>query len=211
MNIGIIGSGNIGGTLTKLFARRGHQVAVANSRGPDTLGDLVAEAGDGARAATVEEAADFGDVIVVAVPVVAYDGLPADRFDGKVVVDAGNYYPQRDGQIESLDSDSTTSSELLGDRLRGAHTVKAFNTMNFRPLSDEGQPGAPRERRLAIFLAGDDEQAKATVAALIDDIGFAPVDTGSLAEGGRRQQPGALVYNNPMRAQEAEAAIAGIR
>jgi 8-hydroxy-5-deazaflavin:NADPH oxidoreductase len=209
MKIGIIGSGNIGGTLTRLFARRGHQVAVANSRGPETLGGLVAEAGDGARAATVEEAADFGDLIVVALPVAAYDGLPTDRFDGKVVVDAGNYYPARDGQIESLDSDSTTSSELLGDRLRGARMVKAFNTMNFRPLSDEAQPGAPREQRLAIFLAGDDEQAKATVAALIDEIGFAPVDTGSLADGGRRQQPGTLVYNNPMRAQEAEAALGG--
>ena len=211
MKIGIIGSGMIGGTLTKLFARSGHEVAVANSRGPDTLGDLVAEAGEGARATTVEEAADFADLVVIAVPVVAYDGLPADRFEGKVVVDAGNYYPARDGQIESLDSDSTTSTELLGERLHGARLVKAFNTMNFRPLGEEGQPDAPREQRLAIFLAGDDEQAKGTVAGLIDELGFAPVDTGALAEGGRRQQPGAPVYNNPMRAEEAEAALGGAR
>jgi predicted dinucleotide-binding enzyme len=209
MKIGIIGSGKIGGTLTRLFARHGHDVAVANSRGPDTLGELVAEAGNGARAATVEEAADFADLVVIAVPVVAYDGLPADRFEGKVVIDAGNYYPARDGQIESLDSDSTTSTELLGERLQGARMVKAFNTMNFRPLGEEGRPDAPREQRLAIFLAGDDEQAKGTVAELIDELGFAPVDTGSLAEGGRRQQPGAAVYNNPMRAEEAEAALAG--
>jgi predicted dinucleotide-binding enzyme len=209
MKIGIIGSGMIGGTLTKLFARRGHDVAVANSRGPDTLGDLVAEAGDGARATTVEEAADFADLVVIAVPVVAYDGLPADSFEGKVVVDAGNYYPPRDGQIESLDSDSTTSTELLGERLHGARMVKAFNTMNFRPLGEEGRPDAPREQRLAIFLAGDDEQAKGTVAGLIDELGFAPVDTGALAEGGRRQQPGSPVYNNPMRAEEAEAQLGG--
>jgi predicted dinucleotide-binding enzyme len=209
MRIGIIGSGKIGGTLTKLFARSGHEVAVANSRGPDSLGDLVAEAGDGAHAATVEEAADFGEVVVIALPVVAYADLPADRFAGKVVVDAGNYYEARDGRIEEIDSDATTSTELLGDRLRGSRPVKAFNTMNFRLLADGGQPDTPREQRLALFLAGDDEEAKAIVAGLIDELGFAPVDTGSLAAGGRRQQPGAPVYNARLLAVEAEAALSG--
>ena len=207
MKIGIVGSGNIGGTLTKLLAGHGHEVAVANTRGPDSLADLVADAGDGARAATVEEAIDFGDLVVVAVPVYAYADLPNDGVDGKIVVDAGNYYPARDGGIEALENDETTSTELLGDRLRGARLVKAFNTMNFRTLAADGRPGAPREERLALFLAGDDEHAKSVVAELIEELGFAAVDTGSLAEGGRRQQPGAVVYNTPMRAGDAEAAL----
>jgi predicted dinucleotide-binding enzyme len=209
MRIGVIGSGSIGGTLTKLFAGSGHEVAVANSRGPDSLAELVAEAGDGARAATVEEAAEFGELVVVAMPVFAYGDLPAGAFGGKIVVDAGNYYAQRDGSVDALESDRTTSTELLGERLTGSRPVKAFNTMHFQTLATEGRRDAPRERRLALFLAGDDEEAKATVAGLIDDIGFAPVDTGSLAEGGRRQQPGGPVYNTPLLAPEAEAALAG--
>jgi len=207
MNIGVIGSGNIGGTVTKLVAAAGHQVAVANSRGPDTLAGLVAEAGPNVRAATIEEAAAFGDLIVVAVPVKAYPDLPADAFEGKIVVDAGNYYPQRDGQIAALDSDETTSTELLATHLHGSRPVKAFNTMNFRPLGSAGQPDAPRAERLALMIAGDDEQAKTTVAGLVDELGFAAVDTGSLAAGGRRQQPGSPLYNVELRADEAEAAL----
>jgi 8-hydroxy-5-deazaflavin:NADPH oxidoreductase len=209
MKIGIVGGGHIGGTLTKVFTAAGHEVAVANSRGPQTLGDLVAEAGERAHAATVEEAVAFGDLIVVALPIKAYTDLPSDGFEGKIVVDAGNYYPQRDGQIDELDTDETTSTELLAARLRGSRAVKAFNTMNYRPLGSEGRPDAPREQRLALLLAGDDEQAKATVAGLIDELGFAAVDTGSLAEGGRRQQPGGPLYNVELRAEEAEAALSG--
>ena len=209
MKIGIIGGGHIGGTLTKVLAATGHEVAVANSRGPETLGDLVAEAGPGAHAATVEDAVEFGEVIIVALPVKAYTDLPSDGFEGKIVVDAGNYYPQRDGQIAALDSDETTSTELLAAHLRGSRAVKAFNTMNYRTLGTEGQPDAPREQRLALVLAGDDAQAKATLAGLIDELGFAPVDTGSLAEGGRRQQAGGPLYNVELRAEEAEAALSG--
>jgi predicted dinucleotide-binding enzyme len=207
MRIGIVGSGNIGGTLTELLARHGHEVTVANSRGPDSLGELVARAGENARAGTVADAASSGDVVVVATPVAAYDTLPSGRFDGKVVIDTGNYYPARDGEIDVLESDETTSTELLGESLPGARLVKAFNTMNFRTLAGEGRPGEPRSERLALFLAGDDQDAKEQVARLIDELGFAPVDTGSLAGGGRRQQPGAAVYNNPLRAEEAEAAL----
>ncbi len=207
MRIGIIGSGKIGGTLLNLLAGRGHEVAVANSRGPETLAGQVEEAGEGARAATVDEAADFGDVVVVAVPLHAYSELPADRLAGRIVADANNYYAERDGSIAELDDDSTTSSELLAGHLADSKVVKAFNTMNFRALGSEGRPDAPRDERLAIFLAGDDEDAKRTVAELIDDLGFAPVDTGSLAEGGRRQQPGAPVYGALLKAPEAEAAL----
>jgi predicted dinucleotide-binding enzyme len=207
MRIGIIGSGKIGGTLAKLFGRHEHDVAVSNSRGPESLSALAAEAGDSVRAATVGEAIAFGEVVVVAFPMGAYRDLPADGFEGKVVVDANNYYPARDGHVDALDRDETTSTELLGQRLRGARMVKAFNTLNFRPLGSEGRPGAPREERLAIFVAGDDEEAKRMVAGLIDDLGFAAVDTGSLAEGGRRQQPGAPIYGVPLRAADAEAAL----
>ena len=209
MRIGIVGSGKIGGTLTELFARRGHEVTVANSRGPESLGELVERAGGNAHAGTVADAASFGEVVVVALPVAAYDTLPAGRFDGKVVIDTGNYYPSRDGEIDALEADETTSTELLGESLPGARLVKAFNTMNYVPLGSEGRPGQPRAERLAIFLAGDDREAKELVAGLIDELGFAAVDTGSLAEGGRRQQPGAPVYNNPLRADEAEAALSG--
>jgi predicted dinucleotide-binding enzyme len=207
MRIGIIGSGNVGGTLAKLVAGQGHEVAVANSRGPDSLSELVAEAGEGVRAATVEDAIDFGELVVVAVPLRAYRELPRDGFAGKIVVDANNYFPNRDGQIDALDRDETTSTELLAEHLRGSRAVKAFNTMNFRTLAAEGRPDAPRAERLALFLAGDDELAKRTVADLIEQIGFAPVDTGSLSEGGRRQQPGSALLNASMRAPEAERAL----
>ncbi len=208
MRIGIIGSGKIGGTLTRLFARSGHEVAVANSRGPGTLTGLVEEAGGAARAAELEEAAAFGEVVVVAVPVGAVEDLPPEPFGGRIVVDANNYYPARDGQIEDLDEDRSTSSELLAAHLPGARVVKAFNTMYFETLATEGRPGGPRDERLALFLAGDDEEAKRVVAGLIDELGFAPLDSGSLAEGSRRQQPGAPVYGNPLLAPAAEEALA---
>jgi 8-hydroxy-5-deazaflavin:NADPH oxidoreductase len=211
MKIGIIGSGRIGSTTARLFAEAGHEVTIANSRGPGSLTELVGEIGPNAQAGTVADAAREADVVLVAIPLMAYSELPADAFAGKVVIDANNYYPERDGQIAELDSGETTSSELLARHLTGARIVKAFNTMNFRPLGSEGRPGAPRAERLAIYLAGDDDRAKEVVTRLIDEIGFAPVDTGSLSEGGARQQPGAPIYNNPMKAEEAEAAVTSRR
>jgi predicted dinucleotide-binding enzyme len=207
MKIGIIGSGQIGGTLAKLFAGHGHEVAIANSRGPESLSELVAEAGDGARAATVEDAARFADLVVVALPVHAYSDLPKQAFQGKVVVDTGNYYEARDGRIDELEKDETTSTELLGGALPESRPVKAFNTMYFQTLAAEGRPGSLRERRLALFLAGDDQEAKRVVADLIEELGFAAVDSGSLADGGRRQQPGGSLYNTPLLAPDAEAAV----
>lgn len=211
MRIGIIGSGNIGSTTARLFAAAGHEVTVANSRGPESLRELVGELGQHAQAGTVADAAREADVVLVAVPLRAYSDLPAEAFAGKVVIDANNYYPERDGRIAELESGETTSSELLARHLSGARVVKAFNTMNFRPLGSEGRPQAPRAERLAIYLAGDDDGAKAIVAGLIEEIGFAPVDTGGLHDGGARQQPGAPIYNNPMTAQEAEAAVTSRR
>jgi len=210
MKIGIIGSGNIGATTARLFAGAGHEVTIANSRGPESLTELVQDIGPQAHAGTVEDAARASDVVLVAIPLRAYPDLPADEFAGKIVIDANNYYPQRDGEIAELESGEATSSELLARHLPGARVVKSFNTMNFKPLGTEGRPAAPHAERLAIYLAGDDD-AKAVVAGLIDEAGFAPVDMGSLHEGGARQQPGSPIYNNPMTGREAEAAVTSLR
>ena len=205
MNIGIIGSGNIGANAAKLFAQAGHDVAVSNSRGPESLQDLADEIGSKARAATVEEAADFGEVVLVAIPFFARDTLPAEALDGKIVLDATNYYPGRDGEI---DFDGLTSSELLARNMPGARLVKAFNTMYYETLANEGRP--ENGDRLVLFVAGDDEDAKKTVSGLIGEIGFEPVDTGSLREGGRKQHPGSAIYNKPMNEDQAREALSGM-
>jgi len=132
--------------------------------------------------------------------------LPPEQLGGRIVVDANNYYPARDGHFPELDDDTTTSTELLAAHLPDSRVVKAFNTMNYRPLAERGDPDGGDER-LAIYVAGDDEDAKERVFHLIEEIGFAPLDTGSLAEGGRRQQPGAPVYNNPMSVREAAEVV----
>lgn len=207
MKIGIIGSGNIGGNAAKLFARAGHEVVVSNSRGPETLKGLVEEIGGGARAVTVEEAADFGEVVLEAVPFGLYEELPADRLAGKIVVDASNYYPDRDGKI---DLHGLTSTEAVARHLSGSRVVKAFNTMYYVTLASEGRPDAPTGERLVLFVAGDDDGAKETVSGLIEDIGFAPFDTGRL-EGSGRQEPGAPVYNNPVTPEQARELLAESR
>ena len=205
MRIGVIGSGRIGATAARLFRQAGHEVAIANSRGPESLGDVEAETG--ARAATVEEAAAFGEVVLVAIPLHAIGSLPAEAFAGRLVIDANNYYPGRDGEIERLESGETTSSQLLAEHLPGARVVKAFNTMQSGTLASQGRPHAPREERLALLVAGDDDAAKRKVGELIEQIGFAPVDTGSLGDGGRAQQPGAALYGAPVTPGEAERAL----
>ncbi len=201
MNIGVIGSGNIGATAARLFAAAGHQVAISNSRGPETLEGLVEEIGPGVWAATVEEATGFGEVVMEAIPFGRYESLPADRLAGKVFVTASNYSPGRDGEVEH---GGLASSELIQQHLPGARVVKAFNTIYFKRLRENGRPEAPIEEREVIFVSGDDEEAKGVVSGLIEDIGFAAVDAGTLAES-HRQEPGSPVYNvamNPGRARE---------
>jgi predicted dinucleotide-binding enzyme len=201
MRIGIIGAGHIGGTLAKLSARAGYDVSVSNSRGPATLTALVAPIGPRARAETSEGSARFGEVVVLAIPWKRMDELPpGDRFAGKIVVDAMNPYSAT-GQV--MDLGDRTSSEEVAKRMPKARLVKAFNTMGWRTLETGSRPTVPIETRLAIFLAADEKEAKAVVAKLIQDLGFAPVDTGSLKEGGRRQQPGSPIYGRPMTAREA--------
>ncbi len=207
MKIGIIGSGNIGATAARLFVRAGHEVALSNSRGGQGLEDLVGELGDKAHATTIENAARFGEVVLIAIPLGKFRALPAHAFDGKVVIDAGNYYPERDGGFPELDNDESTSSELMASHLKGARLVKGFNTIYFKHLATQGDTSRPLEERRAIFIAGDDSKAKEIVARLIEEIGFAAVDTGFLHEGGRRQQPGTAVYNKDVIAKESGCAF----
>jgi 8-hydroxy-5-deazaflavin:NADPH oxidoreductase len=204
MKIGVIGAGNIGGTAAKLFVEAGHEVAIANSRGPETLTDLIAELGSKAQAATVEDAAQFGEVVLISIPLGKYKELPAASFYGKIVIDSNNYYPDRDGQIAELDGGEITSSELLEQHLKGARIVKSFNTIWSEHLKTQGGTEFPLEKRRVIFIAGDDSQAKEVVAKLIEEIGFAAVDTGFLREGGKLQQPGTVVYNKTLTVSEAE-------
>ena len=182
MKIGIMGAGNIGGTAAKLFVDAGHQVAISNSRGRDSLNDLVADLGDNAQSASVEEAVDFGDVVFIAIPFGKYKEIPPNGFEGK-----------------------TTSSELLEAHLPGARIVKGFNTIYFEHLKTQGNIDLPLDQRRAIFIAGDDSEAKETVAKLVEDIGYAAIDTGFLREGGTKQQPDAPIYNKVITAGEAKA------
>lgn len=196
MRIGVLGAGEIGGTVAALLGRAGHEVALANSRGPDSLAELVAGLGGAAKAETVSGAVAFGDVVILAIPFGRYAELPAAAFAGKIVVDTTNYTPGRDGRFPALDSDRTTSSRLVAEHLAGATVVKSINTLNYRYLIDRATD--VDGDRLALFVAGDDDAAKSVVANLVADMGFTAVDTGSLDEGGRRQQPGTPVFNVPL-------------
>ncbi len=193
MNIGIIGAGQIGGTLTRRLAALGHEVFVANSRGPETLADLARETG--AKAVTVRDAARAGEVVVVTIPEGKIPNLPKDLFagvpDDVVVVDTGNYYPQqRDGRIAGIE-EGITESRWVANQL-GRSVVKAFNNIYAKHLLERGRPkGAPG--RIALPVAGDDQRAKQVVMRLVDELGFDPVDAGGLDESWR-QQPGTPVY-----------------
>jgi predicted dinucleotide-binding enzyme len=204
MKIGIIGAGHIGSATARLFIDAGHDVAISNSRGPETLRDLIAELGPNARAATPEDAARFGEIVLLAIPLKDYTTLPAEELRGKIVIDAMNYYPNRDGNIAALDSGETTSSAMVAAHLAGARVVKAFNTIWFEHLKTKGNKNAPADQRRAIFISGDDADAKAVVSHLIEEIGFGAVDMGSLAAS-HRQQPDSAVYNRDITVAEARA------
>lgn len=204
--IGLIGAGNIGSQLARLAVRHGHDVVVSNSRGPHTLVDLVAELGDRARAGTPRDAAEAGDLVVVTIPLHAIGSVPAEPLVGKVVVDTNNYYPQRDGRIAELDDDVITSSELLARHLPGAHVVKAFNHIPAADLTGHAAPAGTPGRR-ALVVIGDDAQARARVAAFVDEIGFDPVELGPLSES-RRIQPGTPAYGPHRTADELRADLA---
>ena len=198
---GFIGSGNIGSTVARLAVAAGHDVVMSNSRGPDTLADLVAELGPRARAATPSEAAAAGDVVVVTIPLGRYESLPVADLRGKTVIDTMNYYPERDGRIAVLDDESRTTSELLQALLPHSHVVKAFNNIFYRHLAVLARPAGDPDRS-ALAIAGDHAEAKAQVGALLDAIGYDTVDLGPLAEG-RRTQRDTPAYGLPYAADPA--------
>lgn len=206
MRIGIIGAGRIGGTLTRRFTALGHEVSVANSRGPETLQGLADETG--ARATAVPEAARDKELVVVTIPLKSAGELPAGLFadagEQLVIVDTCNYYPQRDRRIEPIEH-GLPSSAWVAQQL-GHPVVKAFNSIRAQHLLERGQPaGTPG--RIALPVAGDDERAKRVVLELVDDLGFDGVDAGGLDESWR-QEPGTPVYGADLDADGVRAALA---
>jgi predicted dinucleotide-binding enzyme len=185
--IGLIGAGRIGSQLARLAVKSGYEVVLSNSRGPETLSALVKELGSKAWADTPAAAAMAGDIVVVTIPLKNYRQVPVEPLAGKVVIDTNNYYPERDGHIPELDDESTTTSELLQAHLPKASVVKAFNHIYAAELTTDGRPAGTRNRR-ALVIAGDDPEAKRTVARLIGQFGFDTVDAGPLKEGWRIQR-----------------------
>ncbi|HEY8718412.1 NADPH-dependent F420 reductase [Pengzhenrongella sp.] len=207
--IGFIGAGRIGGTIAQLAIRAGYDVVMSNSRGPETLVDLVAELGDSARAATAYEAGEAGDFVVVTIPLKHYRAVPVEPLAGKVVVDTNNYYAERDGHIAELDAETTTSSELLQAHLPTSRVVKAFNHIRASELRSDGTPPGTPDRR-ALAISGNDHQAMGMVAHLIEKIGFDVVDNGPLAESWR-MQPGSPAYLGRFDVVALEQALAEAR
>jgi len=185
--LGLIGAGHIGSQLARLAVKNGYDVVISNSRDPQTLAGLVSELGPHARAATPEEAANAGDIVVVTIPLKNLRDVPVAPLAGKIVIDTLNYYPERDGHIADLDTEKTTTSELVQAHLPASNVVKAFNHIYAAELTTHGQPAGSRDRR-ALAIAGNDARAKEQVAALIDQFGFDAVDLGPLGESWRIQR-----------------------
>ena len=207
MKIGIIGAGNIGGTLTRRLSALGHKVFVANSRGPHTLGELAAETG--ATPVTAEQAARSGEVVIVTIPMKNIPSLPKALFAGVpkdvVVVDTNNYYPQqRDGRIDDIENGMVESRWV--EKQLGHSVVKAFNNIYAEHLDKLGRPRGDAQR-IALPVAGDDPAAKAVVFRLLDELGFDGVDAGGLDESWR-QQPGTPVYATDLNADGVRHALA---
>ncbi|PVE96883.1 NAD(P)-binding domain-containing protein [Microbacterium sp. TPD7012] len=204
--LGIIGAGHIGSQVARVAVANGYDVVIANSRGPETLADLVAELGPRATAATAAEAATAGDAVVVTVPLHAIDRLPVEELAGKIVLDTNNYYFERDGHIEALDKGETTTSELLQRQLPTSRIAKAFNHIYAAAITSEGTPAGTPDRR-ALATAGDDAEAVAFVTRFYDQAGFDTVNVGPLSESWRveRDRPAYVVRQN---AEELEANLA---
>lgn len=188
--VGIIGAGHIGSTLARGLADRGYDVVISNSRGPETLADLVADLGPKVTAATVADAAASGDVVIVTVPLKAYQDVPVEPLAGKIVLDTNNYYWERDGRIAALDEKRTTTTGMLQEHLPTSKVAKAFNHITAADILTTGSPsGTPGRRALA--TASDHPEASAFVAGIYDELGFDTVDIGPVAESWRveRDQP----------------------
>lgn len=187
--IGFIGAGRIGSAVARRSLAAGFDVVLSNSRGPETLtglvSDLTAEHGEGARAGTTQEAA-AADVVVVTIPLHAYADVPSDALEGRVVLDTLNYYPDRDGQVASLDEGRATTSELLQQHLAESHVVKAFNTIHSDAIGALARPSGSEDRS-ALPVYGDDVAAKELAVAVLDRLGFDVVDGGGLSESWRAE------------------------
>lgn len=206
MRIGVIGAGMIGGTLVRRWASLGHQVTVANSRGPESLAALAAETG--ARAGTIREAVQHAEVVVVTIPMKAIPDLPKDLFAGVpesvVVIDTNNYYPFRDVSLPEIDGGEIEAAWVA--RHLGRPVVKVFNNIGFKSLLERGLPaGAPG--RVALPVAADREADRVIVHRLVDELGFDPVSSGTIADSWR-QQPGTPAYTQDLTAEKLTAALA---
>jgi len=207
--IGLIGAGKIGSQVARLAVKSGYRVAIANSRGPETLADLVKELGPNARAVTALDAAKEGDIVVVTIPLKNISQVPVAPLAGKIVIDTNNYYPQRDGNIAALDDKSETTAGLLQKHLPESKVVKAFNHIYAAQLTTDGTPKGTANRR-ALVIAGNDAAAKARITALLDEFGFDTVDAGPLSESWRieRDTPG---YGPRRNAEELKADLAAAK
>jgi len=205
MRIGFIGVGQLGGTLARRLARLGHQVSIANSRGPQSLAALAAEIG--ATPVSVADAARAGEVVVLSIPTKAVAGLPLGLFagaPGRVVIDTGNYHPElRDGRIDAIDQ-GMLDSQWVAQQI-GHPVVKAFNNLFARSLLEKCVPRGTAGR-IALSVFGDSLDARATVLRLVDDLGFDPVDGGDLDDSWR-QQPGTPGYCRDLEAAALRRAL----
>jgi predicted dinucleotide-binding enzyme len=195
--VGIIGAGNIGQALAQGFVDRGYDVVIANSRGPETLEDLVATLGDRARAATAQQAAEAAEIAVVTVPLKAYRDIPVEPLRGKAVLDTNNYYWERDGHIAELDEKRTTTAQMLQDHLPESTVVKAFNHIGAAEILTTGSPeGTPGRRALA--TASDSDEGVALITRIYDEFGFDTVNIGPLGDSWRieRDTPGYGIRQN---------------
>jgi predicted dinucleotide-binding enzyme len=206
MKIGFIGSGHIGSIVAKKAIEAGHEVVVSNSRGPETLSDLVGTLGPKASAGTAGQAAEQGDIVVVTIPLKDLKDVPVAPLAGKVVIDTMNYYPERDGQIAALDSGASTTCELTAAHLPQSKVVKAFNSIQAAEIGSTARPKGDPARR-ALPIAGDDAQAKAVVAELIEAFGFDVLDAGPLREGSRFEN-GTPAYGARANHAELESLLA---
>jgi predicted dinucleotide-binding enzyme len=209
MKIGIIGSGNIGGNLGKHWATAGHEV-MFSSRHPEELKSMADEVG--AQIGATEEAATFGEVILLAIP---YGKVPdlaqqIGSLENKILIDAGNPYPSRDGDVaqQVIDDESQTATGYVASQFPGAKTVKAFNSIYFKVIEEKAFRSG--DDRIAVQVCGNDRQAKETVKKLIEDIGFAPQDLGDLSQG-VLFEPDAPLYNQNLKIREAEKLLSEVK
>ncbi len=202
--LGIIGSGNIGSQVARKAIENGYDVVVSNSRGPETLSDLVQELGPNARAATAVEAAETGDVVLVSIPLKAIDSVPVEPLAGKIVIDTNNYYFERDGHIADLDEGNSTVTGMLQAHLPTSKVAKGFNAIQSAQITTDSRPSGAADRR-ALVTASDHADAAEFVAKLYDEFGFDTVNVGDLAESWRveRDRPAYGMVGNVEQITEA--------